>query len=89
MLSQPGSRPIEVVVQHNAERILGDAHVGQGLVETGDRTTIHLGMLPVAGVHPKDVRLVTHRLGVSAGSPERFTPIRGKPLEMVRVLSRM
>ncbi len=46
--------PREVVVEGLAQRVVGDSHVGEGLVEAGDGGAVHLLVHAVAAVHADD-----------------------------------
>ena len=61
--------------------------VVKGLREADLRAFVHLDVLAIARVHLGDHRLVTHGRGVGGGPAERFGPIRGKSLSVLRVIA--
>src|SRR5690242_19998608 len=65
--------------------VVCESDVRQSLIEAINRPTIHFLVLPVAAMHPDDGRLVAVELGVGAGPAERFSPVGGKSLHMLRV----
>jgi iron complex transport system substrate-binding protein len=60
--------PGEIVVQHLPERFGGEAGVGEGEIEAGDRPFVHLLVRTVAAVHPHHRRPVPAVAGVGGGS---------------------
>ena len=79
-------RPGEVVVQHLPQpRVIGEAGIGQGLVEAGDRAAVHLLVHAVAAVHAHDRRLVAVGVRVGRRTTQRLSPVRGEPLGVVRM----
>ena len=72
-------------MQHLPQWFLGEAHVFQRLVETGDRALIHLLVRAVAAVDPHDRCFVAVAFGVDGRSAERFGPIGSEPLAVLGV----
>ena len=78
--------PSEVVVQHFSQcAVVGESDICNSLVEAGNRTAIHFGVLPVAAVHLDDSGLVTVGVGIRAGTTECLGPLSGESLDMLRV----
>ncbi len=65
--------------------VIGEAGIGQCLVEARDRASVHLLVQAVAAVHAHHRGLVAVRIGVGRWSTERLRPVRGKPLGVLRV----
>ena len=80
------SGPGEVVVQHLSQNsIAGKSYIGQSLIETSNRASIHFLVLPVSAVHLDDGGFVAVGIGIRGRSTERLGPVSGKPLYMLGV----
>src|SRR6516225_2891110 len=81
-------RPREVIVQHASESlVVREPDIFQRLIETRDRTLVHLLVQPVAAVHPDDRGLITISVGVGRWPTECLPPVRGKALGVLRVVA--
>jgi hypothetical protein len=75
-------------VKHAPELfVAGETDIFERLIETGDRPLVHLLVRPVATVNPHDRGLITVLVRVRRWPTESLTPIRGKALSMLRVVS--
>ena len=59
----------------------------QGLIETGDRSLVHLLVRAVAAMNPHDGRLITVLVGINCWPTECLRPVRGKAFGVLRVKS--
>src|ERR1044071_10194112 len=83
-----GRCPREVIVQHGFESLVAvESGIVQGLIETGDRSLVHLLVRAVAAVNPDDGRLITVLVGVRCWSTECLGPVRSKTLGVLGVKS--
>src|SRR6185503_2208480 len=73
--------PREVIVQDAPEPFVTvKSGVLQSLIETGDRSLVHLLVRTVATVDPHDGSLITVLFGVGCWPTERLGPVRRKTL---------
>src|ERR1044071_4662736 len=80
--------PREVIVQDASEPFVAvEPGILQRLIETGDRSLVHLLVQPVAAVNSNDRRLIAVLLGICCWPTECFGPVRGEALRMLRVES--
>ena len=80
--------PLEVIVQHFAEPVVAaEADVDERLIETRDRSTVHLLVRTVAAVDPHNRGLVTVRLGIRRRATECLAPVPSEPLGVVGSVS--
>src|SRR5262245_10324336 len=82
------SCPREVIVQHAFEPLVGvESDILQRLIETGDRSLVHLFVQTVAAVNSHDGRLITVLVGVRCWPTECLRPVRGKALGVLGMIS--
>ncbi len=75
-----------VKAAHERDAVVANiADIGQCLMETGDRSTVHLLVRAVAAVHPYHGRLVVVGGRVRRRPPKRLRPVRGEALGVLRV----
>jgi hypothetical protein len=68
-------------VQDLPERVIVcETYVHQGLIETGNRPSVHFLVRPVAAVHPDDGALIPVQVRIPCGTAERFRPIGSESL---------
>jgi hypothetical protein len=71
-------------VQHWSERaVVGYPDISKSLVETNNRTAIHLCVFPIAAMYLDDGGLVPIRIGIHAGATECLSPVSGESLDML------
>src|SRR5690349_4107492 len=76
--------PREVIVQDASEPlVIVESGILEGLIETGDRSLVHLLVQPIATVNPHDGRLITILVRVCGWPTERFGPVCGQALGML------
>lgn len=63
--------------------VAGQTDVCDGLVETGDCSTVHLVMRAVAAVHADYRGLVPEGVGVTVRASERLRPVSGEALAVI------
>src|SRR5262249_29612795 len=81
-------RPREVIVQHASEPFVArEPDIFQGLIETRDRSLVHLLVRSVTAVNPNDRGLITELVGVDLWPTECFGPVRGKALGVLWVVT--
>jgi hypothetical protein len=72
-------------VQYGANWILlSETDIAHGLVEAGDRPSIHLVVRPIAAVLSHNERFIAISRRVLSRSPKCFLPVCGEPLGVVR-----
>ena len=80
--------PREVIVQRSSKPLVAvKSGILQGLIETGDRSLVHLLVRPVAAVNPHDGCLITVPVGVRCWPTECLRPVRCKALGVLGVVS--
>jgi hypothetical protein len=78
--------PAKVRLQRGPQTwVVWKPRVVDGLREADLRTFVHVDVLAFARVHLDDHRLVTHGRAVAGRPAERFRPIRGQSLSVLRV----
>jgi hypothetical protein len=76
-----GGCPREVIVQRSSEALVAiKSGILQSLIETCDRSLVHLLVRPVAAVNPHYGRLITILLGIRSWPTECFCPVRSQAL---------
>jgi hypothetical protein len=78
-------------VEHLAQGVVvRQSHVGESLIEAGDRAPIHLVVLPVPAVHPEDGRFRRPSRGDARRQPNgagrRFHPPRRRQLAFIAMM---
>src|ERR1044071_6470370 len=80
--------PREVIVQHASEPVVAaKSDIQQRLIETSDRSLVHLLVRPVAAVNPHHGRLIAVAVGVYCWPTERLGPVRGETFGVLWVIS--
>src|SRR6185503_6567743 len=88
MSHRGGSCPRELIVQDASEPLVSiQSGILQGLIETGDRSLVHLLVQPVAAVSPHDGALISVLVGVHCWPTECLSPVRGQALCVLRVIT--
>ena len=74
-------------MQHASEPVVAvKLRILQRLIETRDRSLVHLLVRPIAAVNPHDGRLITVPVGVGCWSTQRLRPVRGKSFGVLGVV---
>src|SRR5262249_3081215 len=88
MRHRGGGGPGEVIVQHASEPFVAiKSSILQGLIETGDRSLVHLFVQSIAAVSPHDGRLTAVLVGVCCWTTECLRPVGGQALGMLGMIS--